>query len=72
MVNLPVVLENGSYQFNITVQPGQVYYIDPEIAIGYDYAIGQDNPNFASVLLPNVGDGLFDIFGSTTWANGCC
>jgi MYXO-CTERM domain-containing protein len=63
VVNLPVVLANGSYQFNITVQPGQVYYIDPEIAIGYDYAIGQGNPNFASVLLPNVGDGLFDIFG---------
>lgn len=63
VVNLPVVLANGSYQFNITVQPGQVYYIDPEIAIGYDYAIGQGDPNFASVLLPAVGDGLFDIYG---------
>ncbi len=63
VVNLPVVLTNGSYQFDITVQPGQVYYIDPEVAVGYDYAIGAGNPLFQSVVLPNVGDGLFDIFG---------
>ena len=64
MVNLPVVLANGSYQFNMTVTAGQTYYIDPEIAIGYDYQIGAGNPNFASVDLPdNIGDGLYDIFG---------
>jgi hypothetical protein len=62
-VNLPVVLANGSYQFNITVEPGVVYYIDPEVAIGYDYAIGTGDPFFQSVVLPNVGDGLFNIFG---------
>ena len=59
-VNLPLV--NGSYKFNMTVQPGQTYYIDPEVAVGYDYAIG--NPNFKSVSLPtDIGDGLYDIFG---------
>ena len=62
-VNLPVVLENGSYLFNITVQAGQTYYIDPEVAIGYDYAIGLGDPNFRSLILPNIGDGLFDIYG---------
>lgn len=63
-VNLPVVLANGSYQFNMTVVPGQTYYIDPEVAIGYDYAIGAGNPNFASVALPaGIGDGLYDIYG---------
>ena len=63
VVNLPVVLENGSYLFNITVEPGQTYYIDPEVAIGYDYATGLGDPNFRSLLLPNIGDGLFDIYG---------
>lgn len=63
VVNLPVVLADGSYQFNITVEPGVVYYIDPEVAIGYDYAIGAGDPLFLSVVLPDVGDGLFDIYG---------
>ncbi len=63
VVNLPVVLANGSYQFNMTVQAGQTYYIDPELAIGYDYAAGDGDPNFLSVDLPdNIGDGLYDIY----------
>jgi len=69
VVNLPVVLANGSYQFNITVEPGVVYYIDPEVAIGYDYAIGAGDPFFQSVVLPNVGDGLFDIYGFDAGGN---
>ena len=64
VVNLPVVLANGSYQFNMTVQAGQTYYIDPEVAVGYDYATGAGDPNFLSVDLPdNIGDGLYDIYG---------
>lgn len=63
VVNLPVVLVNGAYQFNMAVQFGQTYYIDPEVAVGYDYAIGLGDPNFQSVLLPvGIGDGLYDIF----------
>ncbi len=64
VVNLPVLLANGSYQFNMTVQAGQTYYIDPEVAVGYDYATGAGDPNFLSVDLPdNIGDGLYDIYG---------
>ena len=64
VVNLPVLLPNGSYQFNMTVQPGVTYYIDPDVAVGYDYAIGAGNPNFVSVDLPDdVGDGRYDIYG---------
>lgn len=63
-VNLPVTLVNGSYQFNISVVPGQTYYIDPLVATGYDYRIGAGNPSFASVVLPiGIGDGRYDIFG---------
>lgn len=64
VVNLPVVLANGSFQFNMTVQAGQTYFIDPEVAVGYDYATGAGDPNFMSVDLPdNIGDGLYDIYG---------
>ena len=63
-VNLPVVLVNGAYQFNMVVQTGQTYYIDPDVAIGYDYQIGAGDPNFKSVTLPvGIGDGKYDIFG---------
>ena len=50
------------YRFNIEkVGPTSVTFIDPQVAVGYDYAIGAGNPNFASVLLPNVGDGIYDV-----------
>ena len=59
-----MVLANGSYQYNMSIVAGQTYYIDPEVAVGYDYAIGAGDPNFASVDLPDaIGDGLYDIFG---------
>ncbi|HSD39192.1 MAG TPA: PEP-CTERM sorting domain-containing protein [Rhodocyclaceae bacterium] len=52
----------GVYHFSTeAVGPDSITYIDPEIAIGYIYAIGAGDPNFASVLLPNVGDGLFEL-----------
>jgi len=63
-VNLPVVLDNGVYKYDIAVQPGVTYYLDPQVAIGYDFQIGAGDPNFRSVLLPaNIGDGLYDIWG---------
>jgi len=55
------------YQFSFSITDFQVRFIDPLVAIGYDYAIGAGNPNFASVVFPNVGDGLFELtFGGTT------
>jgi hypothetical protein len=64
VVNLPVALAGGAYQFNLTVQPNQTYYIDPEVAVGYDYAIGAGDPSFKSVVLPaGVGDGHYQLWG---------
>ena len=41
--------------------PDQPIYIDPVLAVGYDYRV-QSGPNFASVILPNVGDGKFALW----------
>ena len=50
------------YQFKITeVGPSSKTFIDPFVAIGYDYATGAGDPNFASVTLPNVGDGIYTL-----------
>jgi hypothetical protein len=61
-VNLPVVLANGAFQFNMAVVPNQVYYIDPAVATGYDYNVGAGNPNFASVALPTNVAGNFKLY----------
>ena len=54
------------YQFSVGgIVAGEIIFVDPFVAIGYDFQIGAGDPNFASVLLPNVGDGVFDvIFGA--------
>jgi hypothetical protein len=51
------------YTFHTTVVAGQTIFVDPLVAIGYDYQIGQDDPDFASVKLPTgIGDNLFDLY----------
>jgi hypothetical protein len=50
------------YQFSIAgVRAGQTIFVDPIVAVGYKYATGSGNPNFASVTLPVVGDGIFTL-----------
>jgi hypothetical protein len=62
VIALPSIDSTGVYHFNVgSVGPSSVTFIDPKIAIGYDYAIGAGNPNFASVILPNVGGGHFEL-----------
>src|SRR4051812_31124954 len=52
----------GVYHFNInSVGRNSVTFIDPAVATGYIYDIGAGDPNFASVILPDVGDGIFDL-----------
>jgi hypothetical protein len=60
-IALPTVVD-GVYNFNVTeVGPSSITFIDPFVAVGYDYAIGAGDPNFASVLLPDVGDGQYTL-----------
>ncbi|QMU61930.1 MAG: PEP-CTERM sorting domain-containing protein [Gammaproteobacteria bacterium] len=65
-VVLPTVVTSGAgtpiYTFNTQVVAGQTVFIDPEVAVGYDYEVGAGDPLFASVLLPSIGDDLFDLF----------
>lgn len=67
VVNLPVLRPDGAYEFNMVVAAGQTYYIDPEVAVGYDYAIGSGNPAFRSVTLPTgIGDGRYDLYDTSS------
>lgn len=61
-VFLPSVGPNGVFKFDVKVKAGETIFIDPVVAIGYEYQIGEGNPNFASVVLPDIGDGLFDLY----------
>lgn len=45
----------------MTVVPGTTYFVDPKVAVGYSFAIGAGDPNFASVLLPAVQSNPFDV-----------
>lgn len=52
----------GSFIFTSTdVLPGLIRFYDPAFAIGYDFDI-VSGPLFQSVMLPNVGSGLFDLY----------
>lgn len=58
---LPIVAETG-WRFELTIDDiNRRVYVDPRVAVGYEYQIDA-GPNFQSVLLPNVGDGLYDLF----------
>ena len=61
VVNLPTVTPAGSYQYHMSVVAGTTYFVDPKIAVGYSFAIGAGDPNFASVLLPAVQTNPFDV-----------
>lgn len=62
--NISVPMVNGTtgvYHFNVgSVGPDLITFIDPAVAIGYICDTGAGDPNFASVLLPDVGGGIFD------------
>ena len=67
LAELPrAILEGPEYAFDFVagefgVGVDSPIYIDPHLAIGYDYQVFGDAA-FASVLLPNIGDDLFDLF----------
>ncbi len=66
-VALPTIDASGVYNFHVGgVGPDHITFIDPLVAIGYHYLIGAGDPHFQSLLLPNVGDGIYTL----TFADG--
>ena len=61
VVNLPTVTASGAYQYHLTVVAGQTIFVDPTVAVGYSFAIGAGDPNFASVIFPAVQTAPFDL-----------
>ena len=54
---------NGFTFTNVTVTPGERLFFDPDVAVGYDYAV-TGGPLFSSVLIPNAlaqGDSNFTL-----------
>jgi hypothetical protein len=66
---LPVVTDRG-FRFDLNIGDiNRRIFIDPLLAVGYDYAV-QSGPNFSSVLLPTgIGDNLYDLFSFDTALN---
>ena len=62
-VFLPSVGPDGVYKYkDVLVVAGETIALDPVVAVGYDYQISDGDPLFASVMLPDIGNGLFDLY----------
>ena len=52
----------GAYTFSVAVIPNFPIFIDPPVAVGYDYDTGKGDPNFATVRLPiGIGDSVYRV-----------
>ena len=62
-VSLPTgTTSGGAYVFSVAVIPGVPIFIDPVVAVGYDYRIGKKNPRIATVRLPiGIGDSWYKL-----------
>lgn len=54
------------YSFNIDVSHGQSVNLDPAAALGYIFSVGDGNPNFATVKLPDLG--MSHPYGLYLWS----
>ena len=50
---LPVIVNQGGFQFDFNIQQNQQIFIDPIVAIGYDYVVSS-GPNIATALFPTI------------------
>jgi hypothetical protein len=56
---MPVPTDAG-WDFQFAITPNRMMFIDPLLVAGYEYIINS-GPNIRSVLLPTVGDGVYDL-----------
>jgi len=57
----PVVLQPGAW-----LGLAAPMWFDPPAAVGYEYLIGPASPLIAGVTLPDVGDGLYEVYALHT------
>ena len=66
-VYLPNVDEDGTFSFDFDVTDEATFdtavpaNTQPPLAVGYEYAAGEGDPNFASVTLPDQGGESYDV-----------
>lgn len=66
---LPVVADD-KFVFSFGVQLNQRVFIDPPVAVGYEYEV-LSGPNVASLIIPfEIGDGLYDLAYGDTVVSG--
>jgi len=54
------ITSSGAYTFSVDVLPSAPIFISAPTALGYDYALGEHDPRFASVRLPlGMGNNKF-------------
>ena len=58
------------FTFTVFAAPATPLFLDPPVAVGYEYEV-QSGPSFASVLLPDVGDGKYrlELWNGSAWAD---
>ncbi|HZZ94342.1 MAG TPA: hypothetical protein VFE23_17405 [Usitatibacter sp.] len=61
-VELPASMSGGSFMFSLPVEAYTPIYIDPQVALGYEYATGRGDLAFATVRLPiGIGDSRYTL-----------
>ncbi len=59
---LPMATSGDGFEFTLNIDSNEIVFIDPEVAIGYDYE-SLEGANFLAVLLPEgFGDNLYDLW----------
>ncbi|RKF18897.1 nidogen [Alginatibacterium sediminis] len=65
---MPVIVDGG-FDFDFNVIENEIVFIDPDVAVGYDYIVDQ-GPNIRSVILPaGFDDDIYALwlFGVNGW-----
>jgi hypothetical protein len=59
---------DGSWEFEFSISDNEVVFIDPDVAIGYDYVV-ESGPEIASVILPTGFDADYELWlmGASGW-----
>ncbi|MGS0754079.1 hypothetical protein ACVBEH_04630 [Roseateles sp. GG27B] len=64
---LPTTSAGNVFSFTFNVVGNERWYVDPVIAVGYDYAVaGATSPTFQSVLLPTVAGSHYQLWNMSS------